>query len=141
MSSSPIPPRVSPVSVATLTVDPYPVITTQPESLEIVAVMRTSPPRPGISPLDYQWYLNGALLGGDTNSTLALISVQPADTGSYTIVVTNPGGSTTSHVATLTVYLPPAITNQPQSLMVAADKTRPSVCWPAAPGRWVINGI
>jgi hypothetical protein len=49
---------------------------------------------------------------------LTLTGVTSSNAGSYTVVISNPGGSVTSSVAVLTVALPPSITNQPQSLTV-----------------------
>jgi hypothetical protein len=45
--------------------------------------------------------------------------VQPADAGSYSVVVTNVAGSTTSSNVVLVVNVPPEITAQPQSVSVA----------------------
>src|SRR5207245_5339837 len=50
---------------------------------------------------------------------LALSNVQPANAGNYRVIVRNAFGSATSAVATLTVLVPPAITQQPQSQTVA----------------------
>ena len=47
---------------------------------------------------------------GATNASLTLTNVQPANAGSYSVVVTNPVGSVTSAVAVLTVLVPPVIT-------------------------------
>ena len=51
----------------------------------------------------YQWRKDGADLAGETGSTLFLSDVQAASQGSYSCVVTNPGGSVTSDGANLTV--------------------------------------
>jgi hypothetical protein len=72
----------------------------------------------GSAPLSYQWSLNGTALSDATSSTLTLNSAQTTDAGSYTVVVTNVASSVTSAVATLTVYVPPTITTQPQSQAV-----------------------
>ena len=52
-----------------------------------------------------------------------LSSAQATDAGSYTVAVTNPGGSITSQVATLTVNIPPGITTQPQSQTVTQGQS------------------
>jgi hypothetical protein len=55
----------------------------------------------------YQWYINGTnALGGATNALLRLTNVQPAQAGSYTVVVTDPAGAVTSAPALLSVILP-----------------------------------
>ncbi len=75
----------------------------------------------GTAPLSYQWLrnlaplANGGRISGATASTLAISSLQPADAGSYTVVVTNFVGAVTSAVAVLTVVVPPTITTQPLS--------------------------
>jgi autotransporter-associated beta strand protein len=57
-----------------------------------------------------QWQLNGANVPGATNLTYAKTGVTVADSGDYTLVVTNLAGSVTSAVATVFIYpvTPPA---------------------------------
>ena len=57
----------------------------------------------GAPPLAYQWCLSASPVTGATNSTYSLNNVQHANAGSYTCVITNTYGATTSAVATLTV--------------------------------------
>src|ERR1043166_4726806 len=99
-----------------------PVITNQPDSVTnnagtaaTFAVTAT-----GTSPLSYRWRFNGTNISGATATSYTRTNVQPADAGSYTVVVTNVAGSVTSDVAPLTVYVPPQITTQPQSRTVLA---------------------
>ncbi len=67
----------------------------------------------GSPTLNYQWrkdgtnLLNTEHIFGVNSSTLALTNAQPGDAGNYTVVITNTFGSATSHVAVLTVSLPP----------------------------------
>jgi hypothetical protein len=66
--------------------------------------------------ITYQWRKDGAALSGATAATLGLTNVSVASAGSYDVVATNAGGSTTSNAATLTVSQPavaPTITTQP----------------------------
>ena len=79
----------------------------------------------GSTPITYQWRF--APTGqaetniiGATGSTLTLNNPQTNNTGSYRVVVSNPASSVTSQVATVTVLVPPGITQQPQSLTVRA---------------------
>ena len=65
----------------------------------------------GTGPLAYQWAFNGTNLAGATTDTVLLTNVQPAQAGSYAVVITNMAGSTTSGVATLTVLVPIAISS------------------------------
>ncbi len=53
----------------------------------------------GTSPLRYRWFVNGSPMANQTNSTLSLVNVSPAQTGDYFAVVTNALGATTSSVA------------------------------------------
>jgi len=58
----------------------------------------------GSAPLAYQWYFNtNTPVANATNSTLTLVNVQSANAGTYSVVVTNTAGSTTSSNALLTV--------------------------------------
>ena len=61
----------------------------------------------GTEPLSFQWRLNGRDLVGETQNTLTLANLQPADGGDYTVVVTNVAGAVTSEPARLWV-VPPA---------------------------------
>ena len=47
----------------------------------------------GTPPLAYQWQFNGVNLAGKTNATLSLANVQPANSGIYTIIITNSFGT------------------------------------------------
>ena len=69
----------------------------------------------GTAPLAYQWRFNGTNLAGATGTNLTLANVQLTNAGNYAVVVTNNYGSVTSAVASLTVWVPPTITSQPQS--------------------------
>ena len=96
-------------------------ITVQPQSQTVAAgtnVLLTVSAT-GFGTLSYQWQFNGAGLSGATGTSLALSSVQPANSGSYTVVVSNTPGSVTSAVAVVDRAGAPAITGQPTSLSVA----------------------
>lgn len=68
----------------------------------------------GPEPYSYQWYRNGVLLPGKTISELVLANGQLTNAGSYTAVVGNANGSTTSSPpATVTVSAAtPAVAGQ-----------------------------
>jgi hypothetical protein len=132
-------------SGATLTVLTPPTITTQPADQAVVAGQEASfsVTASSSSSMSYQWNLNGTQLSGDSEkSTLTISNAQTNQAGNYTVVVNNSIGSVTSAVATLTVYVPPSITSQPQNqtviegqnvlLSVAASGTAPiSYQWQA----------
>jgi len=106
---------------------PLPVITRQPADLAATAGANVtlSVTTSTTTNLLYQWHRNGNAIAGATNSSLAIPHLQPADAGSYTVVVTNPFGSTTSAAATLSLGNAPnastlALTSAPQSQHASA---------------------
>jgi hypothetical protein len=68
----------------------------------------------------YQWQFNGTNLSGFTNATDSITNINTANAGNYQVVVRDTSGSITSAVATLTVLVPPAITQPPVGMIVAA---------------------
>ena len=97
--------EASPLAVAAITMGTLPVITTQPAS-QSVAVGGTATftvVASGAPPLAYQWKKDGVTIGGATAASLTINNVQATNAGSYTVAVTNSGGSVTSNAATLTV--------------------------------------
>src|ERR1039457_1487497 len=58
----------------------------------------------GLAPLKYQWTLNGTNLSGATIAALNLTNAQPANSGYYSLIVTNSSGSVTSSPVSLLVY-------------------------------------
>jgi nitrogen fixation protein len=69
-----------------------------PVSLSVAAV--------GTAPLSYQWLLNGTNISGATASSLVWTNVQLTDAGTYSVLVSNSVGTTTSSNAVFTVYIP-----------------------------------
>ncbi len=82
-----------------------PFITSQPltQTVGQGAAATLSVAAGGASPLRYQWRFNGAAITGATNAALTFASAQAANSGTYTVVITNIAGAITSAVATLTV--------------------------------------
>ncbi len=60
----------------------------------------------GDAPLSYQWSKDGMAIAGATNLALRLTGLQAADAGSYSVAVTNAGGTTLSVPATLSLVAP-----------------------------------
>jgi hypothetical protein len=72
----------------------------------------------GSPPLHYQWRFNGQNILGATTSELNLANIQKQNQGSYTVAVSNAGGSTTSKSAELTVIAP----NTPPTISTISDQ-------------------
>ena len=93
-------------SGAALTVNVPPSISTpsQSQTLNSGATVSFSVSATGTAPLAYQWRTNGVDLAGATGQTLTLTNVTTANAGSYTVRVSNAGGSVVSDAAVLTVF-------------------------------------
>jgi hypothetical protein len=78
-------------SNASLAVNPYIFIYQQPlsESLPAGSTAFFTVAAFGEKPLSYQWRLNGTNISGATGSSLAITNVQSAQTGTYTVAITN----------------------------------------------------
>jgi hypothetical protein len=98
-------------TITVLTVDLPPIITQQPLSVitNQGATVAFSVAATGTPPLSYQWTCNGMGIPNATDTTLLLPSVQLANAGAYSVVVTNQAGAVTSATATLTVLTPPSV--------------------------------
>lgn len=115
-------------ATATLTVDvPVgPSITTQPASLTVEAGQSASftVVATGSAPLGFQWLKDGDDIPGATGATYTIAVAQVADSGSYTVRVSNSVDTVTSQVASLTVQpvvpVAPSITTHPASRSVFA---------------------
>jgi len=85
-----------------------PVITTPPKDQSVLlgsnALFQAEVS--GTPLLHYQWQFGLSDVSGATNRFLSLTNVQPGDTGSYRLIVTNEFGMATSTVARLTVREP-----------------------------------
>jgi hypothetical protein len=134
-----------------------PAITVQPTNMTVgvgskatFAVTAT-----GTAPLSYQWQVdgtnlvngsikNGAAISGATTANLTIKNAQTNNSGNYTVIVTNYGGSVTSSNAFLTVASLPMITVQPtnQALAVGSKATFTVTAVGTAPlsYQWQVNG-
>jgi uncharacterized protein YjdB len=88
-----------------------PVITQEPvasENLLVGGMLRSSVVNNGITPFTYNWFFNTSAqpISGATTATLTIPSVQLANAGSYTVVISNAYGSATSTPTALTVVAP-----------------------------------
>jgi Bacterial Ig domain/Immunoglobulin domain len=80
-------------------------VTIQPPSQSVLAgsTVTFTANATGTPPFSYQWSFSGIPMPGATSSTLVLNNVQPAQTGSYTVTLSDQTGTVTSSPATLTV--------------------------------------
>jgi kumamolisin len=132
-------------SLGTLAVMGPPTILTQPASKTTAAGAATMlhVAVVGAPTLSYQWYFNGTQIPQATSATLTIAETTPENSGSYTVVVSNPGGSVTSADAVLAVQASDSslITQQPNSLTVATGSTAVfSVGAASASYQWYENG-
>jgi pectate lyase len=116
-------------SVAQLTVNipAVPSITVQPQDQPDIlpgASATFSVVATGTDPLSYQWYYNtSTLLTNATDPSLTVTNIQPGNTGSYSVAVSNFVGGVISSNAFLTVNTSPTAPVfflQPASLVVVA---------------------
>jgi hypothetical protein len=132
-------------SNALLTVIMPPFIVTQPSNQVVLAAQSASFSVEATgTALAYQWRFNDADLPTATTNACLITSADPTNEGTYTVVVTNVLGALTSEVATLTVYVPPNIITQPQSIEVIAGQAAAfSVVASGRPPpeyQWLFNG-
>lgn len=110
---------------AALLVLQAPTISSQPSSLTLVAgtTANFSVAAVGTQPLGYQWYFNRTnTLPGGTAAGITIENAQPANSGIYSVVVSNQSGSVTSINASLSVFVPPQILAQPTNLTVRSGQ-------------------
>ena len=117
----------SAVAQLTVSLPVAPSIITQPQDQANIlpgATATFSVNASGSDPLSYQWYYNtNTLLTNATDAILTITNVQPANGGSYSVVINNLAGSITSSNAFLTVNtspVAPVFNSQPASLVVLA---------------------
>ena len=108
---------------------PPPAITAQPTAAQSVAIggsvtFTITVTGTGVT---YQWYFNGIAISGAVNFSFTLGSVTAVNAGSYTVTVTNAGGTLTSSPSVLTVTAAPntapSFTTQPAPQAVTAGSS------------------
>ncbi len=122
-------------------------ITNQPQSATILVGSNAvfSVGATGTGPLGYQWRYNGNPLGTATNSSYAVNGAQLVNAGNYDVIVSSSGGSATSAVAVLTVYLPPGFSVGPvnQTVRTGGGVTFgvTATGFPPPSYQWLLNGV
>ena len=94
-----------------------PIIVTQPNGGTITQGGSITLSVVAMNALTYQWRKNGVAISGATSATLVLTDLQAPD--SYTVVVTNTAGSTTSNPAPLTMIYPPSLSSDPLNVTLS----------------------
>jgi hypothetical protein len=97
--------------VASLTLESAgPIITRQPQDMiKRIGESATLAVEARGSNLEYQWSKDGVPINGERNSSLLIANSQLDDSGAYRVAVSNASGLVFSSVATLTVGIPPGI--------------------------------
>jgi len=80
-----------------------PLIWGAPQQILTNSGIKISVPVSGSAPLSYQWLLNGVALAGATTNPYWLPTLQPSQSGAYSVVVSNVLGVATSASATLLI--------------------------------------
>lgn len=77
----------------------------------------------GSSAISYQWYLNGEIVPGATSSSLTLTDTSPANTGTYTVRISNDSGELFSDPIQVALFGSPEILTQPEPTDLIAGQT------------------
>jgi hypothetical protein len=128
----------SPATLTILSLFVPPAIRSQPykSTAAVGSSMTFTVGASGTGPLAYQWFLNGAPIGGATSATLDIQSVKMTDAGVYSATVSNPYGSSTSLGAVLNVTpagQAPIFQFQPSSTSVTVGGTATLIVAVVAP--------
>ena len=101
-------PATLPATIAIYPPNTPPLITTEPQSISVLAgsAAKMTVEAIGTLPLTYQWRHGGTNLAGETSVAISFSNVTSAQAGNYDVVLTNSFGATTSEVARLTVREP-----------------------------------
>jgi hypothetical protein len=140
----------APAALTILSLYVPPEITAQPSDRSTAAVgssLILTVGAAGTGPLSYQWFKNGGPIAGATTATLTFQAVQLSDAATYSAVVTNPYGSSTSLGAVLTVTpsnQAPIFEYQPNATSVTAGGTATLIVGVVAPPpvnyQWYVGG-
>src|SRR5665213_2676219 len=118
----------SDLTFTTTSLGAMPNITTQPQSQTVQSGANnvTFTVVASATSLNYQWQKNGVNISGAVGSTLTLNSVTAANSGGYSVVVSNPYGSVTSATASLAVLTDGANGNTPIPVSAITVPSQPA---------------
>jgi hypothetical protein len=99
----------------------------------------------GTAPFSYQWAFNDTPLSNETNATLLLPSAQPANNGTYRVVIFNSAGAVMSSNATLVVRVRPQLGTLPGNFTPRPGSNitfsvSASTDYPPLTYQWLFNG-
>jgi hypothetical protein len=114
----------TPKDIATIGQQPQPSLAEDAGTTVTLSVSATGP-----EPLSYQWYHDNIIMPLATDSKLVFTSLQSADQGVYTVVITNPGGEVTSSSSTITVLLRDLLPASLVTPAVAVAGRQATVSW------------
>ncbi len=110
---------------ATLTVRTPPALSQQPQNRSVcpgdpltLSVIAT-----GTAPLSFEWRRNGVVVTGANSATLNLGTADAGDAGSYAVTVSNVCGQVISSTATVTIFEPASIIEQPEDRFVCLERS------------------
>jgi len=85
-----------------------PTITVQPaaQNIQVGQTISLNVQATGTAPFNYFWRLGGTFITGATSSAYTKANAQTADSGNYTVIVSNATGTATSSTAAVTVTNP-----------------------------------
>jgi hypothetical protein len=110
--------------VLTVSVGIPPVITLQPQSQSVDVGDPVTFTIAATNATSYQWRRDGSNISGATSTSYTIgETVEVDDAAEFDCVVTGPGGTVTSNVATLTVVSIPVITSQPTNQTINSGST------------------
>lgn len=104
-----------------------PTITSQPSNQVVTAGQSAnfSVVALGTAPLSYQWQQNGTnIVGANSSSYIIAVTTTEQSGETFQVIVSNPAGSMTSSVATLTVNPAPAVSSSVTVLTYHNDNAR-----------------
>lgn len=110
-----------------------PYVTTQPQGGTVLVGqdLTVAVAAKGAVPLVYQWLKNAQTISGATNPACVFTNVQTADSGNYSVLVSNSFGSVTSAIAMLVVQ-----TNLTAPAPIIIDNTNSNF---STSGSWVLG--